>query len=114
MSAWSLLAQVRDLRGSITCDGTRLIIEAPAGAITAKLRIELSKHKRELIAMLAPGTGNIRDDAEVIGARSRIARLLGVAYGRMINMKSAGDHQPSQGVHELANSRHSSVHGVVP
>jgi hypothetical protein len=65
MNAASLLAQLRGAGISITSNAGRLILDAPAGAVTAELRAELVKRKAELIATLETARGYLREDPPV-------------------------------------------------
>jgi len=54
-------------------------------------------------------------DARVVAqARTKIADLLAVAYRRLVAARGTQDVQTKVARLGLANSRHSSVHGVVP
>jgi hypothetical protein len=113
MSASSFLVQLRSVGISVSVEGDHLIVDAPAGVVTAELRAEFAVRKAELIAALEVGHDDL-DDSDLIQVRREIADLLAIAYRRYAAVVRAGDRQPSSGIHELANFQHSSVHGVVP
>jgi TubC N-terminal docking domain len=112
MSASSFLVQLRSVGISVNVEGDRLIVDAPADVVTAELRAEIAVRKTELIAALEVGHDDL-DNSDLIEVRREIADLLAIAYRRYAAVMRACDHQPSPGTHELANSRRSSVHGVV-
>jgi hypothetical protein len=115
MSAASLLAQLRDEGISISSNAGRLVIDAPVGAVTAELRVELVKRKAELIATLETAHGVLHEDAPLTEARTEIARLLAIAYRRYAAIQRVGpDRAVISGKDDLANSGGTSVHGVVP
>ena len=118
MSAASLLAQLRDEGISISSNAGRLVIDAPVGAVTAELRVELVKRKAELIATLETAHGVLHEDAPLTEARTEIARLLAIAYSsatpRFNVSGQAIDWPVISGKDDLANSGGTSVHGDVP
>jgi hypothetical protein len=64
---------------------------------------------------MATSTDQNKPDARVLAeARAKIAGLLAIAYRRLMAAKRTVPSQPELDKHGLANSSHSSVHGVVP
>lgn len=96
-------------------EGTRLIVEAPAGVITAQLHTELANRKTELIAALEAEALSMTEDPAATEATGEIAGLLAGAYRRYtavqrVPANRSGDPRDA----ELALSVEPSVHGVVP
>lgn len=106
-----LLAKLRSAGAAISVEGSRVIIDAPVGALTDNLRAELIKHKTELISKLQHGR-EIREDLALVEARHEIAGLLAQAYHRYVPIGRATD-SGNPGNDRLANSGGKSVHGVV-
>src|SRR5438128_1879071 len=52
MTIIELLSQLRDLDIYLWLDGERLRFDAPAGALTPDLRVQLAEHKAQIIALL--------------------------------------------------------------
>ena len=114
MTAAALLASLRAKGISISSEGGRLILEAPAGVITANLRGELVKRKAELISALAPDHGHPAD-LNLAESQTEIAKLLATAYRRYREILRVGQDRPeSSADYDLAKPATSSVHGVVP
>lgn len=64
---------------------------------------------------MATSTERNEPKARVVAqARARIADLLAVAYRRLVAARGTQDIQTKAAKPGLANSGHSSVHGVVP
>jgi hypothetical protein len=115
MNAVAFLSQLRDAGITIDYRGNRLIVEAPTGAVTAKLRAQLVKRKAELIAALETEGGCLREDPPLTEALTETAGLLAIAYRRYAAIQHVGPNRPViSGKDDLANSRGTSVHGVVP
>ncbi|MFN8626032.1 MAG: hypothetical protein U0587_08640 [Candidatus Binatia bacterium] len=53
MTAETLLDSLRQLGATVTVQGDKLRIEAPAGTVTPELRRTLADHKPELLALLS-------------------------------------------------------------
>ena len=99
---------------AIRSEDDRLILEAPAGVITAEVRGELVKRKAELISALNL-EHNHPVDLTLDESQKEIAALLATAYRRYAAVQRVGQDRPASSIdYELAKSENSSVHGVVP
>jgi hypothetical protein len=57
VSIRALLEELRRRGVTLTADGDRLVVEAPAEVVTEDLRSVLSQHKPRLLEMLRPKSG---------------------------------------------------------
>ena len=111
MKATSLLAKLRAAGAEVSVDHGRLIIDAPAGAVTAKMRTQLVKHKSELIGTLDAGQ-MCPGDPVLDEARHETASLFALAYRRHAAVGPVKGAGGASGDDRLANSCGKSVHGV--
>jgi len=110
-SVTSLLAQLRASGVVIRSEKGRLIVEGPAGAVTADLRAQLALNKAELITALTADPVQGTCTAEAVDV---VAALLALAYKRYARVQRVGSeqsHDPTDVA--LAISHGQSVHGVV-
>jgi hypothetical protein len=115
MTTVPLLVKLRRVGVVVSAKAGRLILDAPAGVITAELRRELADRKTEIITALLAESVRPDQDSALTEARHVVADLLATAYQRYSAPRRAGsDQRKDSGDGELANSSVSSVHGVVP
>ena len=112
----ALITDLRKAGVRLYREGTRVMVEAPAGVITPEIRAELSRSKQELLTALgkeSPGaTGEDPIAAEALRA---IAGLLAAAYRRQQEIRRVpADHASAERHGKLALPCEPSVHGVVP
>jgi hypothetical protein len=111
----SLIRRLRKAGVTIRAEGSRLIVEAPAGIITSELHALLIQQKPELLTTLAnEADDGVNGDGEV--ARDQAVRdimgLLATAYRRYLTLRTLRGEKRI-GDARLANSGSPSVHGVV-
>src|SRR5712691_3903534 len=94
-AAASLLSALRSAGGSIRCENGRLLVEAPVGAITDRMREQLVQRKAELIQVLQR-KDELNIDQSVFQAQSEIADLLTLAYQRWSAIGTVGDRNPDK------------------
>lgn len=112
MTALALLESLGAVGISVSSERGRLIVDAPAGAITSQLRAELVSKKAELIAALEMKLHPI--DAIRLEAQKEIAGLLAIAYQRRAAIQRVCAGRNENTVDSgLASSGKSSVHGGV-
>jgi hypothetical protein len=111
--AASLLSNLREAGISIRSADGRLIVEAPAGVVTAQMRAELARHKTELVAALESSMGHLtRADPITSEALREVAGLLAVAYQRYAGIPRVPAEEPENPtLPQLALSARESVHG---
>ena len=83
MNARSLLAEVRAANVSVHADGHDLVVRAPRGALTEKLRARLAVAKAELLAVLRAeqSESDASYDARELACYRGYVAALGRAYG---------------------------------
>src|SRR5262249_16886123 len=114
MTAAALLGSLRAMGVAIRSEDGRLIVEAPAGLITAEVGRGLGGKKPELVRALHLEHKHLVDSTLREG-QNEIAKLLANAYRRYSAIQRVSEDQPgNSGNDELAKSDISSVHGVVP
>jgi hypothetical protein len=108
----SLLGELRAAGVSIRSEGGRLIVEAPAGLVTAEIRAQLVKCKAELVSALEPDLSPPSEDTIEAGAFREVAGLLAIAYQRYARIQRVPADQPKDStLQQLALSVGESVHG---
>lgn len=114
MTAAILLKSLRATGISISSERGRLIVEAPAGVLSAQLRAELVRRKPEVIAALEVEQQSPENGTQ-LEVQNEIASLLATAYRRHAAIQRVGTDRGEGSVDcGLANSDVSSVHGDVP
>jgi hypothetical protein len=111
--AASLLSMLRDAGISIRSADGRLIVEAPAGLVSAEMRTEIASHKAELVATLESHIGLLPPaDSVTEEAVREVSGLLAVAYQRYARIPRVRAEEPENPtLPQLALSGGVSVHG---
>src|ERR1700690_1470343 len=88
-----LIARLRTNGVSLRPDGTRLIVDAPRGAITPDLHQQMMLVKPEILSALAAEAPGPREDSVATKAISEIGILLATSYLRSVNVTQIGRAQ---------------------
>jgi hypothetical protein len=110
--AKSLLSSLRGAGVSIRAVDGRLVVEAPAGAISKDARDRLVQSKAELLEALRAEDAPEIDDA-VIQAGAEIVDVLTAAYARFAAVPRVADPPQKASKDPVAKRPDQSVHGVV-
>lgn len=107
-----MLCDLRAAGVSIRSEGGRLIVEAPAGAVTEEMRAQLVRRKAELVSALESDRCYLpSEDPIAAEALHEVGGLFAVAYLRRVSDPRVPVNQPKDMANkELAFSSIPSVH----